>query len=178
MKELPQRKMLSALIEKLKEESEICLYRLEPQTLWSKFESGDAHFVVRNSEIVGCGIIWDDLRQLGKEPAYAELGTVWTQKQDRTSILAELGDNIPRIAKGKKIMGFCRELKQARYFRKSPLFPVNKIANQKTSPTDLIELIPQFRGWSNNVSTHKLYEPILYYEDDGQITSWYLVYES
>jgi len=165
-------------MDKLREQPDICLYRIDQKTLGEKFEDGSAHFVVRNSQIVGCCVVWDDLRKLGKEPAYVELGTLWTQKQDRASIVAELADNIPQIAKGKKIMGFCSKLKLARYFRKSPIFPFNKIANHKTCPQELIESIPQFRGWSNHPSTQNEYELMLYHEDNGQITPWYVVYES
>ncbi len=178
MKELPRREMLSVLIEKLQEETEICLYRLEEKTLWEKFENGLAHFVVRNSQIVGCCCIWDDFKQLGKELAYVELGTVWAQKQDRASILSELGDNIPRIAQGKKIMAFCSELKLAKHFSKHPLFPFNTIADRKNCPPELIEFIPQFRGWSHDISTQNKYDTMLYHEDDGKITAWYVVYES
>lgn len=178
MKEYPRREMFSLLIEKLKEESGISLYRIDEQILLKKFRNGSAYFVVKNSQIVGCCIIWDYLRPLGKESVYVELGTLWTQKQDRKSIVAELADNLPRIAQGKKIMTFCRALKLAFHFRKSPLFPCNKIANQKNCPQELIESIPQFRGWSNDSLIENEYQPILYHQDDGQITAWYLVYES
>ena len=179
MKELLRTEMLSVLVEKLKEEPGIYLYRLTEQTLWEKFEDSSAHFVVRNDRIVGCGLVWDDLRRAGEESVYVELGTVWAQERGRASILAELGDNIPRIAKGKKIMGFCSKLKLARYFRKSPLFPVNKIADQKTCPAELIESIPQIRGWSSSelASAHKPYEYVLYREDEEKVTPWYIVYE-
>lgn len=176
MKELPRREMLSVLIEKLQEEPEIYLDRITEQTLWEMFENGCTHFVVRNSQIVGCCVIWPDLIS-GKELAYVELGTVWAQKQDRSSIVAELGNNIPRIAKGKKIMAFCKQLKLAIHFRRSPIFPVNKIASHQDFPPDLMESLPQFRGWVNNITKPEEYERVLYHEDDGKITPWYLVYE-
>ncbi|MEO1561112.1 MAG: hypothetical protein AAFS12_16305, partial [Cyanobacteria bacterium J06632_19] len=111
------------------------------------------------------------------ETAYVELGTVWAQKQDRASIVTELTDNIPRIAKGKKIMGFCKELKLARFFRQNPLFPVNQIANEKMFPTELRKSISQFKGWTDDDTTHKKYQRVLYHQDDGEIIPWYLVYE-
>lgn len=177
MRELPRKDMLSALIEKLKEESEIDLYRITEQILWEMYENGCSHFVVRNNEIVGSCVTWHDLRKSAKDTAYVELGTFWVQKTDRASILTELTDNIPKIAKGKKIMGFCKELKLARFFRQSPMFPFNKIADQKNFPTELLESFSQFRGWLNDDTTHKKYERVLYDQDDGQTTPWYLVYE-
>lgn len=66
MRELPRKDMLSALIEKLKEEPEIDLYRITKQILWEMFENGCGHFVVRNNEIVGCCVTWHDLRKSAK----------------------------------------------------------------------------------------------------------------
>ncbi|MGB3637236.1 MAG: hypothetical protein WBA39_06535 [Rivularia sp. (in: cyanobacteria)] len=177
MKQLPRRDMLSALIEKLKEESEIDLYRITEQILWEMYANGCGHFVVRNDEIVGSVVTWHDLKKSTKETAYVELGTVWVQKQDRASIVTELTDNIPRIAKGKKIMLFCKKLKLAKYFRQNPLFPCNKIANHKMFPTELLKSIPQFKGWCNDDTPYNKYQRVLYDQDDGQITPWYLVYE-
>lgn len=179
MKELPRREMLSVLIEKLQEEPEIYLDRITEQTLWEMFENGCTHFVVRNSQIVGCCVIWHDLIKSDKEPAYVELGTVWAQKQDRSSIVAELGNNIHRIAKEKKLIVFCKQLKLAMYFMRSPIFPVNKIASHQNITPELMESLPQFRGWlnDNSSSTSEKCERFLYYEDDGKITPWYLVYE-
>ncbi|MBD2544863.1 hypothetical protein [Planktothricoides raciborskii] len=131
MKELPRSEMLPALIQRLNNESGIDLSRITEHTLWESFENGSAHFVVRNSQIVGCGVIWHyDLKKSGQEPAYVELGTVWAEKKDRLSILGELRDNIPRLAKGKKIMLFCSKIKLAIHFRNSPLFPVNTIGDR------------------------------------------------
>ncbi|MEM9923765.1 MAG: hypothetical protein AAF915_08460 [Cyanobacteria bacterium P01_D01_bin.50] len=177
MKQLPRRDMLSALIEKLESETEIDLDRITEQVLWEMYENGCSHFVVRNNEIVGCSVAWHDLRKSAKYTAYVELGTVWVQKPDRASILRELTYNISRIAKENKIMGFCKELKLARFFRQSPMFPVNKIANQKNFPTELLESFSQFKGWSNDDTTQEKYQRVLYHQDDGQITPWYLVYQ-
>lgn len=44
-------------------------------------------------------------------------------------------------------------------------------------PTKLLKSFSQFRGWLNNDTTHTNYQRVLYHQDDGQITPWYLVYE-
>ncbi|MBO1351852.1 MAG: hypothetical protein EBE86_032820 [Hormoscilla sp. GUM202] len=154
------------------------LSRTTEKSLWEKYEDGCAHFVVKNSQIIGCGVVWHETRENDREPIYAELGTVWTQQQDRVSILAELGDSIKPIAKGKKIMGFCKEIRLARYFRRSHVFPVTTIANWKTCPPEVLESFLQFRGWySSDISMQSKYTRVLYLEDNGKITPWYLLYE-
>ena len=73
--------MLSALIEKLKGEPGIDVYRIQEKILWEMFKNGCAHFVIRNNQIVGCCAIWHSPTKTGIEPAYVELGTLWSQNK-------------------------------------------------------------------------------------------------
>lgn len=173
----PQRWMLPSLIKKLNQEPDITSYRLEEWRLWEMFENNCAHFVVRRNQIVGCCLIYHDHGLEESNPAYLELGTVWSQKEDRSSIVKELGESIPQLAKGKKIMTFCRKLKLAQHFEQSPVFPFNKIANSKTCPRELIASFSQFKGWLDDVEISEKYERVLYLQDDREVTPWYLVYE-
>ncbi len=179
MPEKLRQEMISALIEKLKKEPDLDLERTTEKVLWEKFKDGSAHFVVINRQIVGCCVVWDNAVKTNQEPMYVELGTIWSQRQNRVSILRELGDNIARIAQGKKILCYCKQLQLARYFRMSPVFPFTAIANWQTCPIEVIESIPQFRGWySNDVDAQSKYSRLLYFiEEQNQISPWYLVYE-
>lgn len=179
MKEKLCKNMLLTLIKKLEKESNIDLKRITEELLWEKYKEGSAYFVIVNHQIVGCCAVWSHVAQMYSKPMYLELGTVWTQQQDRAFILKELGSNIARIAAGQKIMGFCKQLQLARYFRMSSVFPFTTIANWQTCPREVIESIPQFRGWHpQDTDTENKYSRLLYFmEEEEQISSWYLVYQ-
>ena len=176
---LISKEMFSELKENLKEEPSISSYRIQGEILWEMVKNECASCVIRNGKIVGYCATYHYSGTTVREPAYAELGTLWVHKQYRKStVVKELGNSLPLIAKGKKIMVFCKEIKLAKYFEKSPVFPTDKIANHKNCPRELIESsFPQFRGWLNDEFTNQEYERVLYQEDKDRITPWYLVYE-
>jgi len=174
--ELPRQDAIPLLIEKLKAESEIYLSASRAKQLWARFEEGYAHFVVRDGQIVGCCVVWHDNFKPDKPTEYVELGTVWVQQQYKKSALLEIRDNIKHIAKGKKILGFSQDVRLARFFVMSPIFPVNSIANWKTCPPDLLESY-QLEGWhADDIAMESRYTRVLYRED-CEITAWYLTYE-
>lgn len=169
--------MMPLLIERLQNESGIALSQNRAQSLWERFQDGFAHFVVIQGQIIGCCFIWHDSLKPDSESKYVELGTLWVQKQYRTSALLEISNNIRRIAKGKKILGFCKDLKVARFFVMSSLFPFSSIANWKNCPTEVIESC-QFEKWHpTDISTQTRYTRVLYLEKNHELTSWYLIYE-
>ncbi len=163
----------------MNQEPNLDFYPTTEKVLWENFKDGSEHFVVRNSQIVGCFVVWFDGVKTDKEPMYVELGTVWSQRQNRVSILRELGDNIGRIAKGEKFLGYCKQLQLARYFRMIPVFPFTTIANWQTCPIEVIESIPQFKRWySSDVDDQSKYSRLLYFiEEQNLIFPWYLLDE-
>lgn len=174
--ELPCQEMIPILLKTLKDEAGIYLSEGRAERLWERFEEGCAHFVVRDGQIVGCCAIWHDNLQPNRKTEYVELGAVWVQQQYKTSALEEIRDNIKRIAKGKKILGFSKDLRAARFFVMSPIFPVNAIANQKTCPPSLFESY-RLEGWHpDDLALESRYTRVLY-RDERELSAWYLVYE-
>jgi hypothetical protein len=169
--------MISVLIEKLQNEPNIELSQSRAERLWERFEDGFAHFAVVDNQIVGCCVIWHDTLRVNTEPNYVELGTVWIQKHYRTSALLEIGNNIRRIAKGKKILGFCKNLTLARFFVMNPIFPMNVVANWKSCPPEIIRAY-QLEGWyPADIVSEDRYTRVLYREQSHRLTPWYLIYE-
>lgn len=176
----PNENMFSDLMERLRQYPDLDLERITEKVLWEKYKNNLANFVIRDNQIVGCGVIWHDLTS--KNQDFVEVGNVWIRQdilpQDRLSILTELGVNIKKIARNKKLMAFCKTLKLARYFKKSPFFPFTKIANYQSCPQNLIESIPQFQGWfPEDIEKDSKYTRLLYLENRNIITHWYLIYE-
>lgn len=136
--ELPCREMIPALIEKLQNEPGIALTQNRAQRLWERFEDGWAHFVVIDSQILGSAVIWHDSLRKDRESEYVELGTLWVHQQYRVYALSEIGSQLRLIAKGKKILSFCKHLNVARFIVMNPLIPVNSVANWKTCPPEVI----------------------------------------
>ena len=172
--------MVSDLINKLRQYPDIDNSRMTEEVLWEKYKENSAYFVIRDNQIIGCAIVWHDL--ISEKQDFVELGTVWINKyivnEDRLSILTELKDNIKTIARDKKIMVFCKKLKLATHFQKSPFFPVDKIANYQSYPQNLMEAIPQFQDWfPEDIEKDNKYTRLLYLENRNVITPWYLVYE-
>ena len=82
------------------------------------------------------------------------------------------------MARGRKLMAFCEDIRLARYFRNSPFFSVSKIAHYQNCPQSLIESISQFQSWvSEDIKKNSKYTRLLYLEEKSTITPWYLIYE-
>ena len=175
--EQPSPEMLPTLIKKLQNEPDIDLSQNRAERLWERFEDGFAHFVVIDNQIVGCCVVWHDNLRVTMEPNYVELGTVWFQRHSPSSVLLEISNNIGRIAKGKKILGFSKKITLARFFVMSPLFPVNSVANWRSCPPEVIESY-QLKGWHpDDISMESRYTRVLYLDQNHELTSWYLTYE-
>lgn len=175
--------MISDLIKKLRKYPNLGLYRITYHTLLEKYENNLANFVIINNQIVGCCVIWNNLSNKNQNFSHVELGTIWVNReaishQEKLSILAELGSRAKYMAGNQKLMFFCQHIKLAKYFRQSLFFPVNKIANHQNCPQNLLESIPQFRGWfPEDIEKDNKYTRLLYVEDRNIITPWYLIYE-
>jgi len=175
--------MVVDLISKLRQHHSLDLSRVTDQTLWEKYKNNLAHFAVRDHQIVGCCVLWHDLNNQNQDFAYVELGGVWINKeavsaQDKLAILGELGAAAKYMARGRKLMAFCEDIRLARYFRKSPFFSFSKIAHYQNCPQSLIESISQFQSWvSEDIKKNSKYTRLLYLEEKSIITPWYLIYE-
>ncbi len=175
--------MVSGLIKKLEQHHNLDLSRTTVQTIWEKYENNLVHFAIRDNQIVGCCVIWNDLNNKSQDFTYIELGTIWVNKQaisdqDKSSILEELGAKAKYMAEGRKMMAFCENIRLAKYFRNSPFFSFSKIANCQSCPQELMESIPQFQSWvPEDIKQNSEYTRLLYLEEESIITPWYLVYE-
>lgn len=175
--------MVVNLIKKLHQYPNLDLSRTTDQTLWEKYENNLAHFAIRDNEIVGCCVLWNDVNNKNQDLSYVELGTIWVNKkarshQDKLSILAELGSWAKYMAGERKLMAFCENIKLAKYFQRSPFFPVSKIAHYQSCPQSLIESIPQFQSWlPEDIIKNSKCTRLLYSEEGSIITPWYLIYE-
>ena len=175
--------MVSDLIEKLRQYPDLDLSRTTEKILWEKYDNNLAHFVIREQQIVGCCFIWANLNSNSWSFPYVELGTVWINNkirlpQKRLAILTELQLSIKQIARDKKLMAFCKKIKLAEHFIKSPYFPFSQIANYQSCPQNLLESIPQFQRWlTQDIEENNKYTRLLYLEERNVITPWYLIYE-
>ncbi len=179
LKNSPSKEMILSLIKKLQNESSICLSPNREKSLWERFKNDYAHFAVRDGQIVGCCVIWHDALKKNQASKYVELGTLWIQQQYRqTSVSLEITSNIKRIAKGKKLLGFCQQLKIAQqYLVTNTKFPFNAVANWKNCPKEVIESC-QIESWdSSDILAQSRYSRVLYRENNHKLTSWYLIYE-
>lgn len=175
--------MVFDLIKQLSQCPNLYLSRITEKTLWEKYDNNLAHFVIRDQQIVSCCIIWDDPNSNNHNFSYIELGTVWINNQirlpqKRLPILRELQSSIKQIAGDKKVMAFCKQIKLAEHFEKSPFFPFSQIAHYQNFPQNLLESIPQFQGWlTQDIEESSKYTRLLYLEERNVITPWYVVYE-
>ncbi|NET69691.1 MAG: hypothetical protein F6K62_01125 [Sphaerospermopsis sp. SIO1G2] len=167
--------MLSDLKIRLLAYDTLDISRISVETMWQKYQNKTADFILDNSQIVGCMMTWN---HSNSESIYIELGTVWTEFNNRELILTQLGKNLQGIAQYKKIIGFCKELRLVRYFKMKNFFPVNEIANYQSCPQNLINSISNFSGWlDKDVTSNSRYTRMLYQESENLITPWYVVYE-